>query len=186
MAAVGQAIQGGARVIQYRDKGGDRDRRRWEASDLRNLCRSLGVPLIINDDAELARAVGADGVHLGMDDLSIVEARSLLGETAIIGVSCYDRPERALEAQAAGADYVAFGRFFVSPTKPEAAQAPAALLGSARDRLNIPIVAIGGVTPENGGPLVAAGADMLAAVHGVFGQTDIAAAAARYAALFER
>jgi len=184
VAAVAQAIQGGARLIQYRDKGSDRDRRRWEASDLLNLCHSLDVPLIINDDIELARAVGADGVHLGADDISLAEARSLLSEAAIIGVSCYDQLERALEAQAAGANYVAFGRFFASATKPGAIGAPVDLLTSARNSLKIPIVAIGGITPENGGPLVAAGADMLAAIHGVFGQTDVTTAAARYAVLF--
>jgi len=184
VAAVAQAIQGGAQLIQYRDKGSDRDQRRWEASDLLNLCRSLDVPLIINDDVELARAVGADGVHLGANDVSLAEARSLLGETAIIGVSCYDQLERALEAQAAGADYAAFGRFFASATKPGAVGAPAELLARARSRLTLPIVAIGGITAENGAALVDAGADMLAAVHGVFGQTDVTAAAARYAVLF--
>jgi thiamine-phosphate pyrophosphorylase len=148
------------------------------------VCHSAGVPLIVNDDLELAARIGADGVHLGKDDANPREARRRLGPRAIIGVSCYDRLEDALRAQKVGADYAAFGRFFPSSTKPLAVQATPALLSRARERLTLPLVAIGGVTPENGRSLISAGADMLAVVDGVFGQPDIHAAAAAFNNLF--
>lgn len=186
ISAVGMAIQGGARIIQYRDKTGDEARRQWEASDLVNVCRSLQVPLIINDDIELAAAVGADGVHLGQGDSDLQSARERLGTHAIIGISCYNSLERAIAAEAAGADYVAFGRFFASSTKPDAIQAAPELLVQAKARLHVPVVAIGGITPDNGASLITAGADALAVIHGVFGQQDITAAAARFAELFQQ
>ncbi|HHH40368.1 MAG TPA: thiamine phosphate synthase [Sedimenticola sp.] len=181
---VDAALAGGARLVQYRDKGDDRARRRREAGDLLRLCRTRGVPLIINDDLALAVESGADGVHLGRDDPALAEARRRLGPGALIGVSCYDRFELALAAQAGGADYVAFGRFFPSRSKPQAVQAEIGLLQRARRELQVPVVAIGGITPENGGPLIAAGADMLAVIDGVFGQPDIHAASRRFARLF--
>ncbi len=183
---VEQALAGGVRAVQYRDKGTDRERRRQEARALLELCRSRCVPLIINDDPELAAAIGADGVHLGKGDAGILQAREILGPQALIGVSCYNHLDLALAAEAQGADYVAFGRFFSSSTKPDAVQADLALLREARPLLHIPIVAIGGITPENGGPLVAAGADMLAVIHGLFGQPDIRAACERFNTLFEQ
>ncbi len=186
ISAVGMAIQGGARAIQYRDKSSDQARRQWEANDLINVCRSLHVPLIINDDVELAASIGADGIHLGQDDADLQAARTQMGEHAIIGISCYNSLERAIEAETVGADYVAFGRFFPSATKPDAIQASPELLTQAKARLQIPVVAIGGITPDNGGSLVTAGADALAVIHGVFGQQDITAAAARYADLFHQ
>lgn len=182
---VARSIAGGARVIQYRDKSGDPIKRLSEAQALSRLCRERGVPLIINDDVELAVQVRAAGVHVGRDDAALAEARARLGSNAIIGVSCYDRFELARAAVAAGADYVAFGAFFPSPTKPEAAPADIALLARARRELDRPVVAIGGITPENGRALVAAGADMLAVISGVFGLPDVSAAARRYADLFE-
>ncbi|ROR34793.1 thiamine phosphate synthase [Inmirania thermothiophila] len=185
LPAVAAAIRGGARLVQYRDKGGDARRRLEEATALAALCRRAGVPLVVNDDPALARAAGAAGVHLGADDPDPAEARRLLGPQALVGVSCYDSLARAEEAAAAGADYVAFGSFFPSRTKPAARRAPPALLQRARARLALPLVAIGGITPDNGAALVAAGADLLAVVHGVFGAADIEAAARRYAALFE-
>jgi thiamine-phosphate pyrophosphorylase len=181
-----QALEGGARLIQYRDKGGSRERRLQEARSLLQLCRAHSVPLIVNDDLDLAAAVTADGVHLGRDDPAISLARERLGPAAIIGVSCYNRLGLALEAQERGADYVAFGRFFSSNTKPLAVQADVQLLQKARPLLRIPIVAIGGITPENGGPLLAAGADMLAVIHGLFGQPDIRAACDSFNTLFEQ
>jgi thiamine-phosphate pyrophosphorylase len=181
-----QALAGGARLIQYRDKGEDQARRLQEARSLLQLCRRYSVPLIINDDLELAAAVGADGIHLGKDDPEISPARERLGPEAVIGVSCYNRLDLATSAQARGADYVAFGRFFSSNTKPLAVQADVRLLREARPLLQIPVVAIGGITPENGGPLVAAGADMLAVIHGLFGQSDIRAACERFTTLFEQ
>lgn len=182
---VAQALEGGARVIQYRDKASDHERRLQEAGTLLRLCRQAGVPLIINDDLPLALRIGADGVHLGRDDPALETARALLGPDAIIGVSCYDRLALARRAQEDGADYVAFGRFFPSQSKPEAVQADIGLLRQARRELTLPVVAIGGITPENGGPLVAAGARMLAVIQGIFGQPDVAAACRRFQPLFE-
>ena len=184
--AVALAIQGGAMMVQYRNKGGDESQRQWEAQDLVNLCRPLGVPLIINDDIKLAQLVRAHGVHLGKEDPQIAEARKALGPNAIIGVSCYNEIERAIAAEQAGADYVAFGSFFPSSTKPKAVHADITLLCEAKKRLKIPVVAIGGITAENGKQLIEAGADLLAVIHGVFGQSDIRAAAERIARLFEK
>jgi thiamine-phosphate pyrophosphorylase len=182
--AVEQAILGGARLIQYRDKSHDDARRLTQARTLNELCQHHEVPLIINDDVELAAQVGAAGVHVGKDDSAFAIARARLGGNALIGVSCYDRLDLALEAVRAGADYVAFGAFFPSPTKPTEIRASVALLRKARAALNVPIVAIGGITPDNAPLLLDVGADALAVVSGVFGQPDIQAAARRYANLF--
>jgi thiamine-phosphate pyrophosphorylase len=181
---VAAAISGGARLVQYRDKSTDAAKRRAEAAALLALCQSHGVPLIINDDVELAVAIGADGVHLGRDDPEVEAARRRLGPGPLVGVSCYDRFELALAARAAGADYIAFGSFFPSTTKPGAVRASDALLGRARRELGLPVVAIGGITPENGAALIAAGADMLAVIHAVFGAADVRAAASALARLF--
>ena len=178
------AIRGGAAVIQYRDKSSNHEQRLQQAAALALLCHGLGIPLIINDDVDLAAAVGASGVHLGKSDDTVRAARKVLGANAIIGVSCYNVLERAVEATNEGADYVAFGRFFPSQSKPDAVTANPALLQQARQCLHLPIVAIGGITPENGQPLITAGAQLLAAIHGVFGQADTKAAARRYASLF--
>ena len=182
--AVAAAIRGGAHLVQYRDKSGDAARRLREAQALLTVCREHEVPLIINDDVDLAVEVGADGVHLGREDAPLDEVRVRAGPRAILGMSCYDSLERALAAEQAGADYVAFGSFFASPSKPKAARAPLELLRTARQRLNVPCCAIGGITPDNGALLVAAGADMLAVISGLFVQSDIEAAARRYARLF--
>jgi len=179
------ALEGGAAVIQYRDKGEDAARRQQEVSALRGLCDRFAVPLIVNDDVELAAATGAAGVHLGREDGNIDRARAVLGPGAVIGVSCYNEFPLALAAQAAGADYVAFGSFFPSPTKPQAVRAELELLHRARRELAVPVVAIGGITPENGRQLVQAGAHMLAVIRGVFGQSDVTAACRRYVSLFE-
>ena len=184
-AAVEAAIRGGARLVQYRDKSADAARRRREAVALAALCGGHGVPLIVNDDVELALESGADGVHLGRDDAALAMARVRLGPRALIGVSCYDSLENALAAAHGGADYVAFGSFYASDSKPGAVRAPLGLLAEARRKLNIPICAIGGITPENGVSLVASGADMLAVIRGLFAEKDVKAAAERYARLFE-
>lgn len=183
-AAVEQAIRGGARLVQYRDKSHDNARRLAQAEALNELCRRHHIPLIINDDVELTERVGAAGVHVGQDDPAFATARARLGGNAIIGVSCYDRMDLALEAARAGADYVAFGTFFPSPTKPHEIRAPIELLREARAALHVPIVAIGGITPDNAPLLLDAGADALAVVSAVFAQPDIQAAARRFAALF--
>lgn len=181
---VARAIRGGAVMIQYRNKDADPARRSWEAQDLSILCRPLGVPFIVNDDVGLARECAAAGVHLGRDDGDIAAARTHLGPDAIIGVSCYDDLERALAAAAAGADYVAFGSFFPSPTKPQAPPADLALIRAAKRRLAIPVCAIGGINADNCAPLVAAGVDLLAVINGVFAQPDVVAAAQRVARCF--
>ena len=182
---VTEALAGGAAVIQYRSKIADPRRRLDELQQLLPLCRHASVPLIVNDDIELALLSAADGVHLGRDDEGVAHARERLGPTAIIGVSCYNQLERALEAEAEGADYVAFGRFFPSSTKPDASPADPSLLRQAAGILKVPTVAIGGITPENGHQLIEAGADMLAVVHAVFGQPDIRLACQVFHQLFQ-
>ncbi|WP_414718566.1 thiamine phosphate synthase, partial [Thiocapsa sp.] len=181
---VARAIAGGAGLVQYRHKGTDREHRRDQAIAVLGACRAAGVPLVVNDDVALAAQLGADGVHLGRDDGDPIAARRRLGADAIIGVSCYDDLTLARAAEQAGASYVAFGSFFPSATKPHAVRASSGLLSTARDSLRIPAVAIGGITPQNGGLLIAAGARMLAVVTGVFAQPDLAAAARAYASLF--
>ena len=181
--ACAAALRSGAAVLQYRDKTADAKRRVAEAFALAALCAEYGVPLIINDDIAIAIAVGAAGVHLGADDADIASARAQLGAAAIIGASCYDSLERAQELARAGADYLAFGAFFPSPTKPQARRATPGLLTAAKS-LGKPLVAIGGVTPDNARPLLEAGADFIAAVSGVFADPDHAAATQRYADLF--
>ena len=181
--AVKEALLGGARRVQYRDKTHDSERRRHEAGTLLAICREHDVPLIINDDISLAHAIDADGVHLGETDDGIARARDILGSEAIIGVSCYDSLERAQDMAKQGASYVAFGAFFPSPTKPHARRASIDLLRHSA-ALGIPRVAIGGITPDNGASLVAAGADYLAVISAVFGRPDIRAAAQRFTQLY--
>ncbi|HET6632119.1 MAG TPA: thiamine phosphate synthase [Rhodanobacteraceae bacterium] len=183
LAACEQALAGGARVLQYRDKTRDAARRLSEARDLAELCARRGAPLIINDDVALAAAAGASGVHLGEHDVDVASARALLGPGAIIGVSCYDDLDRARALAAAGADYLAFGAFFPSPTKPTARHATPDLLRRGR-ALGRPLVAIGGITPDNGAGLIAAGADCLAVISAVFAAPDVRVAAQQFAALF--
>jgi thiamine-phosphate pyrophosphorylase len=182
---VQRAIDGGARVIQYRDKSTDRTLRRTEAAALLTVCRAAGIPLLINDDVALASQIGADGVHIGRDDGTLVAARAQLGPGAIVGVSCYNRLELARQALAEGADYVAFGRFFASGSKPEAVQADVALLRQARRELRCPIVAIGGISADNGRALIEAGADMLAVIRGIFAAEDVTKAAQSIQMLFQ-
>lgn len=177
------AFAGGAVLLQYRDKTADAARRHDEAQALSRLCAEHGVGLIVNDDVALARAVGAAGVHLGEDDGDVAAARAMLGADAVIGVSCYDSLERARELVAAGADYVAFGAFYPSPTKPHARRATLALLRDAA-ALRVPRVAIGGITPDNARPLIDAGADLVAVITAVFGARDVCAAANRFQSLF--
>lgn len=183
VVAVEKAIRGGARAVQFRAKAGRP--RQAPAERLLALCQRENIPLIVNDDIVLARAIGADGVHLGKEDETIEKAKTLLGERAIIGISCYDSLERALKAQAQGAAYIAFGRFFPSKTKPHAASASLETVRRARKILQIPIVAIGGITPSNGHLLLKAGADLLAVIEGIFGQEDSQKAAESYSRLFK-
>jgi thiamine-phosphate pyrophosphorylase len=188
IARVRAALAGGARILQYRDKSGDATRQREAARALRAATREYGALFIVNDSVPLALAVDADGVHLGGDDGDLAAARHTLGEDKLLGVSCYADFDRARAAARAGADYVAFGAVFASPTKPHAVRAGLALFGRCRDELGVPACAIGGITRENAAPVVAAGADMLAVISDVFQAGDTAAIAARaraYQTLFE-
>ena len=182
---VAAAIAGGARIVQYRNKQASAEQQYHEATALRDLCRQHQVLFMINDDPGLAHEVDADGVHLGQRDTAIAEARALLGADRIIGISCNNRFDLALEAQQAGADYIAFGRFFPSKTKPQAPRADLALLERARRELHLPVCAIGGILPEHVPTLISAGADMVAVIHGIFGAADVQAAAREYAGHFE-
>ena len=183
-ARVGAAIDGGAVMIQYRAKDSAIGDRHTAAALILDVCRMRRVPLIVNDDPALAAGIGADGVHVGRDDGDVRSARRVVGDRCIVGVSCYDRLDLAIAAAGEGATYVAFGSFFASPTKPHATPAPVRLLSDAREALDVPIVAIGGITARNGAALVEAGADFLAAIAGVFGGEDVEHAARGYAALF--
>ncbi|PKM24835.1 MAG: thiamine phosphate synthase [Gammaproteobacteria bacterium HGW-Gammaproteobacteria-13] len=176
------ALKGGATLLQYRDKSSDDARRLREAEALRELCNRYGAALIINDDAELAARLGV-GLHLGQGDGSLSAARALLGRKAIIGGTCHAQLELAEAAAKEGASYVAFGRFFNSNTKPGAPAADVALLTAAKAKVNLPIVAIGGVTLDNAPELIAHGASMVAVVHGLFG-ADSAAEVERRARAF--
>lgn len=173
-----------ASLLQYRNKAADHALRRRQASALLRICRDAGVPLVVNDDARLAADIGADGVHLGEDDADAASARALLGAGAIIGISCYASLERAHNAARAGADYLAFGAFFASTTKPQARHAELHLLHDSAP-LGLPRVAIGGITPDNARVLVDAGADLLAVISGVFDAPDPLAAARAYRACFD-
>ena len=173
-----------ASCLQLRNKVMDASTLREVAARLRDACKHAGATFIANDDAQLAHAVAADGVHLGEHDGTIAEARALLGNDAIIGASCYEDLQRARAAVAAGADYVAFGAFFPSPTKPHARRAAIELLRDSAG-LGVPRVAIGGITPDNAHSLVAAGVDLVAVISGVFDAPDPIAAARAYLSCFE-
>ncbi|MDH5257990.1 MAG: thiamine phosphate synthase, partial [Gammaproteobacteria bacterium] len=162
------ALAGGATIIQYRDKSCSNEIKTRSALRLKELCAGKAL-FIINDDIALAKSIDADGVHLGKNDADIKKARQLLGKK-IIGVSCYNQLSLAEEAQAAGVDYVAFGRFFSSSTKPDAVQASPELLTRAKQTLSVPVVAIGGITVNNADSLIKAGADAVAVINGLFKQ----------------
>lgn len=184
IARVDAALAGGVRLVQYRNKRAAPALRLEQARALKALCASRAA-LIVNDDVDIALAVDADGVHLGADDGSVAAARDRLGKDKLIGVSCYGSIERAHEAQRAGADHIAFGSFFASPTKPGAVRAPVTLLERAKRETGLPVVAIGGITLDNGGALIRAGADALAVISALFGAADIEACATRFTRLFE-
>lgn len=184
VAQVESAITGGARLIQYRNKAADPTLRLAQARALKAVCERLGAALVVNDHLDIALACEADGVHLGGDDGSIAQARAALGTGRLLGVSCYRSVELAVAAVRDGADHVAFGSFFLSRVKPGAVRAPVDLLAQAKRTLDVPVVAIGGITADNAPPLVAAGADALAVISAVFEATDVVAAAARFKTLF--
>ncbi len=187
LSYVEAALDGGVRLLQYRDKSSDETQRLREAQALRELCERYQTQLIINDDAELAARLGV-GVHLGQTDGSLTPARALLGRQAIIGSTCHASLDLAEQAAHEGASYIAFGRFFNSTTKPGAPAADLALLDLARPRLQLPIAVIGGISLDNAAPLVAHGADLLAVVHGLFGAEntrEVTRRARAFNALFE-
>jgi thiamine-phosphate pyrophosphorylase len=186
MHRVRLALQGGARVLQYRNKSADAALQLPQAQALRQLTREFNATYIVNDDACLAAKVEADGVHLGGEDGSVATARALLGREKLIGVSCYNRASLARKAVQQGADYVAFGAFFSSSVKPEAVKADVVLLRTTRRELGVPLVAIGGITQQNGAALIEAGADALAVISALFAAQDIAGAAKGFSNLFEQ
>ena len=182
IAAVRAALEGGAAVVQFRDKSADAGMRRERAGALLALARTNRVPLIVNDDVDLAAQIDADGVHVGRDDGAVSAARRKL-PGKLLGVSCYASVDLAREAVAAGADYVAFGSVYPSPTKPHAVRAPLGLFREAR-ALGVPLVAIGGINTGNALELVRAGADCVAVISDLFGVPDVRARAAEFARLF--
>lgn len=180
------ALEGGARLLQYRDKSTDHVRRFEEASSLAELCDRYQAQLIINDDLALATKLNA-GLHLGQDDGSLAQARATLGPGAVIGRTCHDRLDLADQASADGASYLAFGRFYPSSSKPQAPSAPAELLQQARKRYTLPITAIGGITLENASRLITLGADLLAVIHSLFAAasaTEVERRAQAFSTLF--
>jgi thiamine-phosphate pyrophosphorylase len=180
------ALQGGARVLQYRNKSANTALKLAQARVLRQLTHEFNITFIVNDDAQLAAQVDADGVHLGGEDGSVAVARALLGDSRIIGVSCYNRLSLAHEAVRQGADYVAFGAFFSSSVKPEAVNADVVLLQAARKELVVPIVAIGGITQQNAATLIDAGASAVAVITALWNAPDIETSAREFSTLFSR
>ncbi|GAB4124695.1 MAG: thiamine phosphate synthase [Sideroxydans sp.] len=180
------ALRGGARLLQYRNKSAAPALRQQQAQALRQLTREFAATFIINDEVELAAHVEADGVHLGAADGDLAAARAALGRGKLIGASCYNRLPSAYEAVRQGADYVAFGAFFPSSVKPGAVQADVALLVEARRELNVPLVAIGGITPDNGASLVAAGAHALAVISALWDSADIVQTTKKFSNLFQQ
>lgn len=183
---VSMALRGGVKIVQYRNKTAPQALRRSQAAEMVRICRAEGAKLIVNDDLALALEIGADGVHLGKDDGDLRAARAVLGPDRILGVSCYDDLARAEQAVAAGANYIAFGAVFPSPTKPKAAQAPLSLISEAKARFGdrCAIAAIGGITRDNAPEVIAAGADLVAVITDLFDAMDIASRAEAYQTLF--
>ncbi len=168
LTRVAAALAGGMRVLQYRDKSKDSARRLRQALALKQLCQQSNALFLINDDVDLAIACGADGVHLGQSDEALSLARARLGQHAVIGISCEDSLALARQAVEQGADYIAFGRFFASKTKPDAPLVPIHVLVDAKAAFSLPVVAIGGITVDNAPQLISAGANMLAVVNDLF------------------
>jgi thiamine-phosphate pyrophosphorylase len=186
-ALVSATLQGGVKIVQYRNKTAPQPLRRSQAAELVRICRAEGAKLIVNDDLALALEIGADGVHLGRDDGDLRAARRLLGPDRILGVSCYNEMSRAEAAVAAGADYIAFGAVFSSRTKPAAIEAPLSLVSEAKARFGpqgVAIAAIGGITLDNASQVIAAGADLVAVITDLFDAMDITSRSEAYQQLF--
>ena len=184
-ALVREALAGGVKVVQYRNKVAPPPLFRAQAAELLRICRAAGALLIVNDNPEIAADIGADGVHVGREDGGAARARAIVGPGKIIGVSCYDDLSIAERAVAEGADYIAFGAMFPSSVKPGAVPAPLNLLSEAKARFNVPVCAIGGIKTSNVTTLIDAGADMAAVITDLFDAPDIAAQAHAYQALFK-
>lgn len=185
-AKVRDALAGGVTLVQYRNKAADAALRLVQAKTLFKACREHDVAFIINDHLELALEIDADGVHLGDVDGSIAAARRKLGPDRILGASCYNLVQNALDAQRAGATYVAFGSFYSSTVKPGTVRAPLDLLREAKRRIAVPVVAIGGVTQANALQLIAAGADSVAVISALFDAPDVTLAAQQFCDLFHQ
>lgn len=168
LVAITALVLPGISALQYRNKIADRSRRHAEATVLQQLCRNHGVPFIMNDDPDLALELGADGVHLGQEDGNCRDARLRIGTDRLIGSSCYNQLERAEEAVQQGADYIAFGAMFPTSSKKTTVAATTGLIREAKQRYTVPIVAIGGITPQNCVPVIEAGADLLAVISSVY------------------
>lgn len=179
------SLKGGAAVVQYRNKAASAELRSEQAKFLLELCRAYAVPLIVNDHLDLCLAIDADGLHLGGEDGDIAQARLALGDK-LLGVSCYNRYELALTAKQHGADYVAFGSCFGSPTKPAAVQAPLTLFTQARRELGLPTVAIGGITLANAAAAINAGTDSIAVISALFMADDVEQSARQFSNLFKK
>ena len=180
-----QAILGGINILQYRNKTAPLEQQEQEALKLVQLCKKNNVLFLVNDNVELALKVNADGVHLGQQDTPLQKAREQLGKDKVIGVTCHNKIELAVEAQKNGADYVAFGRFFNSETKPSAPPAQLSLISESKKSISIPIVAIGGITQKLAPLLLKEGVDMLAVIHGLFAQDDILRASRQFVEIID-
>lgn len=185
LAKVEAALQGGIRVLQYRNKQASYKLQTQQASAILPLCKQYQVPFIINDSVELCLILDADGVHIGADDGNIAEVKARLGANKILGASCYNRFDLALSAQESGATYVAFGACFASSTKPHAPVASLDLFKQANAQLHIPAVAIGGITLENVPSVIQAGANSIAVINAIFNADDVKLAAQQFARLFK-
>jgi thiamine-phosphate pyrophosphorylase len=183
LLAAKAALEGGAKVLQYRNKVVSAGQRLEHALALSALCNKFGATFIINDHLDLALEVDADGLHLGGEDGDLRAARKMIGPKKLLGASCYNRLELAQAAREAGADHIAFGSIYASPSKPSAVRASLDLFGQAGS-LGLPMVAIGGITADNAPPVVAAGAHALAVISDIFDAPDIGARARRFSALF--
>ena len=178
-------LSAGISLFQFRDKNSKYGVKKILAKKLQVLCKKYITPFIINDDVKLAKEISADGVHLGKENIGINKARNILGGK-IIGASCYNDLEYAIYAEKLGANYVAFGSFFDSPTKPDAKKAEIELLVKSKSRLKIPVVAIGGITPENGKQLVKSNVDFLAVISGIYQSTNVKNSVKTYKKLFHQ
>ena len=182
---VESALRGGVTLVQYRNKVADPGLRLMQASALLALCRSFNVPLVINDHLDLCAQIDADGLHLGSTDCDLGAARRLLGEDKIIGASCYNQLDLAFKAERSGASYIAFGACFSSGTKPNAVNVPLSVFIEAKQKVNLPIVAIGGITLDNAFQVIEAGATSIALVGGLFNTKNIQETSQQFSNFFK-